>query len=86
MSVLPQPSLELLREWKDVFPPALLSQLRGLIWRAAGDQETAAIFFEHAARTGASNGKPIGPTLDGLQAADTITTNKSYKKLWPDRF
>ena len=36
--------------------PTLLSYLRGAIWSEAGDPETAAIFFQHAARLDPNNG------------------------------
>jgi hypothetical protein len=43
-------ALGLLRHWGQYLEPALLAYLRGSIWRAAGDQETAALFLQHAAR------------------------------------
>jgi tetratricopeptide (TPR) repeat protein len=43
-------ALELLRRSDKYLPPALASYIRGSIWEAAGDAETASIFFEHALR------------------------------------
>lgn len=43
-------ALDLLRQGEMCAPPATVSYLRGLIWRAAGDVEIAAIFFEYASR------------------------------------
>ena len=43
-------ALELLRHWGRYTEPALLSFNRGLVWQAAGDDGTAIMFFEHAAR------------------------------------
>ena len=43
-------ALELLRQWGKDAPLALASYVRGTIWRAAGDMNTAIVFFEHASR------------------------------------
>src|SRR4051812_32575358 len=37
--------LDLLRQWGGYAPSALVSYLRGTVWSAAGDAETAAVFF-----------------------------------------
>jgi tetratricopeptide (TPR) repeat protein len=42
-------ALALLRRWKEYISPALLSYLRGSIWREAGIVDVAAAFYEHAA-------------------------------------
>ena len=42
-------ALGLLRQGCDHITPALLSYLRGEIWREAGEPDVAAVFFEHAA-------------------------------------
>lgn len=49
-------ALELLRIAGNSAPPALVSHLRGEIWRDAGDAATAAVFFEHASRLEPENG------------------------------
>ena len=49
-------ALELLRRWCRYIDPALLSSRRGSLWREAGDDETAALFFEHASRLQPTNG------------------------------
>jgi tetratricopeptide (TPR) repeat protein len=43
-------ALKLLRTWGKYLDPAVLSFLRATVWESAGDSETAAIFYEHAAR------------------------------------
>ena len=43
-------ALDLLRRWGKHADPAVLSFLRGRIWEAAGDSETATAFFRHAAQ------------------------------------
>jgi hypothetical protein len=42
-------ALSILREWSRYIDPSLLSSFRGEIWQAAGDDETAKLFFDHAA-------------------------------------
>jgi tetratricopeptide (TPR) repeat protein len=49
-------ALDTLRFFGRSIAPALLSYLRGAIWSEAGDPETAAIFFEHAAQLDPNNG------------------------------
>ncbi|HUY92922.1 MAG TPA: hypothetical protein VMV10_29600 [Pirellulales bacterium] len=43
-------ALALLRRWREYISPALLSYLRGLVWREAGFPEVAAEFYGHAAQ------------------------------------
>lgn len=43
-------ALELIRRLHGLASTTLLSDLRGKIWRAAGHEEVAAVFFEHASR------------------------------------
>ncbi len=43
-------ALDLLRGVSEQLPPALVSFLRGSIWREAGDTETAVLFLDHATR------------------------------------
>lgn len=43
-------ALELLRCWGMYLEPAELSFLRGSIWQEAGDDETASLFYQHAAQ------------------------------------
>lgn len=47
-------TLDVLRRWAPRLASADLSNRRGLAWEAAGDRETAAIFFEHAGRVATS--------------------------------
>lgn len=41
-------ALSLLRQSGGYLPPALVSYVRGLLWREAGDEESARLFFDHA--------------------------------------
>jgi Flp pilus assembly protein TadD len=50
-------ALELLRRWRRYVDPADLSFARGVVWHAAGDDETAVAFFEHAAKLQPTNTK-----------------------------
>jgi len=64
-------ALDLLRRYATYFTSAQLSYLRGSIWQEAGDRETAALFFEHAARLEPENAAYVaatrlGPTAEGL--------------------
>jgi len=63
-------ALELLRRWGKHISPALASYLRGTIWRAAGDAETAAVFFEHASRLEPGNDNYQALLLRVLKTAD----------------
>src|SRR6266702_1413070 len=63
-------ALELLRRWGKHLSPALVSFLRGAIWREAGDPETAVLFFQHAAGLEPHNGKFLMDFLTALDAAD----------------
>jgi hypothetical protein len=63
-------SLDLLRRWDQSIPAALASYVRGSIWRAAGDLEVAAVFFEHAARLDPHNGTYQAALSDALKTAD----------------
>ncbi|MGH7135212.1 MAG: hypothetical protein ACREHD_05690 [Pirellulales bacterium] len=55
-------ALMLLRRCAGHLAPAQLSYLRGLIWRGSGDAETAAIFFEHAAKLEPDNDAYVAAT------------------------
>ena len=48
-------ALTLLRRWREYISPALLSYLRGLVWREAGFPEVAAEFYGHAAQCDPEN-------------------------------
>ena len=64
-------ALDTLRVFGKSIAPALLSYLRGAIWSEAGDQETAAVFFEHAARLDPNNGvyRALSPNAVGASDA-----------------
>jgi tetratricopeptide (TPR) repeat protein len=63
-------ALELLRRWGKYIPAALLSYLRGTVWRAAGDAATATVFFEHASQLEPDNENYQAILLHTLKAAD----------------
>ncbi|HQU46511.1 MAG TPA: hypothetical protein PK867_27135 [Pirellulales bacterium] len=63
-------ALDLLRRCAAYLAPARLSYLRGVIWQEAGDAETAALFFEHAARLEPDN-------------ADNAADARRAPKSWP---
>jgi tetratricopeptide (TPR) repeat protein len=63
-------ALDLLRRWGKHIPPALVSYLRGTIWRAAGEPAAAAAFFEHASRLEPANENYQAVLLHTLKAAD----------------
>ena len=52
-------ALELLRLWGKHLDPAILAWLRGTVWDAAGDGETAWLFYEHAARSSLPGRQPF---------------------------
>jgi tetratricopeptide (TPR) repeat protein len=60
-------ALEILRRWSSYIDPSVLSSRRGLLWQAAGDNETAALFFDHAARLDPANGNYKSLYLLSLQ-------------------
>lgn len=63
-------ALELLRRWGKHMPPALVSYLRGTIWRSAGEPATAAVFFGHASHLEPENENYQAALLHTLKAAD----------------
>lgn len=63
-------ALEMLRRWKRHLDPALLSYMRGSVWHAAGDESTAALFFQHASHLEPENGNYRALYLHCLQKSD----------------
>ena len=63
-------ALELLRRWGKHIPLALISYLRGTIWRSAGEPATAAVFFGHASHLEPENENYQVVLLHALKAAD----------------
>jgi len=63
-------ALELLRRWGRYVPPAIVSYLRGSIWQDAGDPESAALFYGHAADLEPENGTYLALSLHGLDIVD----------------
>ena len=66
-------ALELLREWGKYFPAALVSVLRGTIWRDAGEPKVAVVFFEHASHLEPENETYEGVLLETLETANPDT-------------
>jgi hypothetical protein len=58
-------ALALLRLWSQYLDPAELSRRRGAVWKGAGDEATAGLFFEHAASVQAGQ-----PEVDGISVRD----------------
>ena len=72
-------ALALLRRWKDYISPALLSYLRGTLWREFLCPEVATVFFEHASQREPTNSNFLRCYLYGLtetrpDAAATLAT------------
>jgi tetratricopeptide (TPR) repeat protein len=65
-------ALELLRRWSKHLSPALVSFLRGTIWRDAGDAETAVPFLEHATHLEPDNANYLMFFLTVLDAVDPV--------------
>ena len=59
-------SLELLRQCRAFLGPCHVSDFRGKIWLEAGDQETAALFLDHAAELSQSAESHSPPLLQDL--------------------
>jgi hypothetical protein len=56
-------ALELLRCWGMYLEPAVLSFLRGSVWRQAGDHETASLFYQHASQIDPNDENSKSPDL-----------------------
>ncbi len=63
-------ALKLLRRWGRYLSPADLSFQRGCVWREAGDDATAAIYFRHAAELEPQNEKYAASYLRELHKSD----------------
>jgi len=61
-------SLELMRKIGSYLAPAVLANIRGVIWSSAGDHQTAEVFFQHAASLEPSNGQCKNSIIDGILA------------------
>jgi tetratricopeptide (TPR) repeat protein len=68
-------ALELLRRWGKPLSPALVSYLRGAIWREAGDPETAVLFFEHAVSLEPHNERFFTDLLTALDAVACLESS-----------
>jgi tetratricopeptide (TPR) repeat protein len=81
-------ALELLRRWSAHLAPALVSYLRGTIWRDAGDLETAVLFLEHASRLEPDNANYLTFFLTVLDSVDPATARQRAAEVIhdPDRF
>ena len=63
-------ALEILRRWGRYLDPAQLSFLRGSVWHKAGDNETAATFYEHATRLNPDDDHFMCMHLSALRMSD----------------
>lgn len=79
-------ALDLLRGWGKSIAAPLVSCLRGFIWRAAGDADTAAVFFEHASRRELDNEKFQAVLLDILKTANPTETSVRAEAILPADF
>jgi hypothetical protein len=69
-------ALDLLRQWRAYFDPALVSYLRGTAWLEAGDPETAALFYDHAYKLEPANGKYQAMALHALNLTNSTAAIK----------
>jgi tetratricopeptide (TPR) repeat protein len=74
-------ALELLRCWKKYLDPALLSFLRGAIWREAGDYETAVLFYRHAAQLDPSDVQFAVMYLSTLDKTDPVAADERARDI-----
>jgi tetratricopeptide (TPR) repeat protein len=65
-------ALELLRRWGKYIPAALVSYLRGTIWRSAGEPAVAKVFFEHVSHLEPENENYQAVLLHTLKVADPV--------------
>jgi hypothetical protein len=63
-------ALELLRCWGKYLEPALSSSIRASIWQEAGDEETASLFYQHAAQIDPSDERFTSPYLSTFVKTD----------------
>ena len=77
-------ALELVRRWGKHLPPASGSSLRGLIWLHAGDPETAALFFGHAASLEPQNGHHLASYLHALDVVDPMEARRRSEVILQD--
>jgi tetratricopeptide (TPR) repeat protein len=63
-------ALELLRRWSRYIDPSLLSGMRGTLWQDAGDDATAALFYQHAARMDPTNTRHHYLYLSAIEKSD----------------
>ena len=74
-------ALDLLRRWRANIDPALLSHVRGSIWREAGDPATAVLFYEHAANLEPDNGNYQAMFLDVLNITEPGAARKRAEEI-----
>ncbi len=65
-------ALELLRQWGNHIPPALVCYLRGMIWRSAGEPVAASVFLEYASHLDPENENLQAVLLHTLKVADPV--------------
>jgi tetratricopeptide (TPR) repeat protein len=77
-------ALVLLRRFSKYLSPALLSYLRGSIWLAAGDAETAVLFCDHAAQFEPKNGNYLTCYLKSLDRVDPTEARRRSEVILGD--
>ena len=74
-------ALALLRRWRDDISPALLSYLRGSIWREAENAFVAAEFFHHACQLDAKNEKYLAAYMQASSEAEPMSRGETVRDL-----
>jgi tetratricopeptide (TPR) repeat protein len=77
-------ALDLLGQWRAHIDPSLVSYLRGSTWLAAGDPETAALFYAHAHQLEPTNGNYQAMALYSLNIADPAAALTEAEKILED--
>jgi tetratricopeptide (TPR) repeat protein len=77
-------ALELLRRWSRYIDPALLSSMRGTLWQDAGDDATAALFYQHAAELEPTNGRHQSLYLSSIRRSDPDLASRKAGEIIAD--
>jgi tetratricopeptide (TPR) repeat protein len=74
-------ALDLLRRWGKFLDAAILSFLRGTIWRDAGDNETAVLFYRHAVQLDPSEVSFAVMYLSTLDKTDPVAADQRAREI-----
>lgn len=77
-------ALAILRRWKEMIAPDLLSYLRGTIWLGAGVPQVAAFFFRHAADLSPDNANYQAISLYALDVSDPTAARTLAERVVQD--